>query len=127
MSAKSKKKKGGTLLSLLGDLLSAPVSFLGGLMVGLITPVAAVAGIVGGVYLFTKKVPCFSQTTPDETIGERSLTLKLTSPDKARAAFEGQLAELKEAWARIAPDLAEITRQADEETPSEETAAEPQP
>jgi hypothetical protein len=109
------KKEEGSFFSLLGELLSVPINFLGGLIVGLALPVAAVAGVVGGVYLFTKKVPFFSQVTADEATGERSLELELMSPEEAQAAFSGRLAELKETWARVRADLTEMARRAGEE------------
>lgn len=116
MLARSKKKEkmGIRLFLLLGELLSVPVNFFGGLVVGLVAPVAAVAGVVGGVYLFTKKVPFFSQVTADEATGERSLTLKLMTPAEAQAALKGRLAELKDGWGRVKEDLAEVTRQVTE-------------
>ena len=123
--SKKKDKTSPSLLSFLSELLSVPVNFIGGLVVGLIAPVVAVAGIVGGVYLFTKKVPFFSQVTVDEASGERSLTLSLMAPGEARSAFESRLAELKAAWSKVMKDLAEITRQANEESnPTELSATE---
>jgi hypothetical protein len=114
MPARSKKHAADfSLLSLLSELLSVPINFLGGLAVGLIAPVAAVAGIVGGVYLFTKKVPFFSQVTTDEGTGERSLTLKLMAPNEAQAALKARQAELQDAWARVKKELTEVARQAD--------------
>lgn len=129
MLNESKKDKATmSLFSFVGELLSVPVSFFGGLVVGLIAPVAALAGIVGGVYLFTKKVPFASQVVEDEASGERSLTLTLMPPDEAQAAFQARLAELKDAWARIREDLAEVTCQTDDKPrSSEEPAAEPKP
>jgi hypothetical protein len=120
MRPRSKNNEGvkGPPLSILRELLSVPVNFFGGLAVGLVAPVAAVAGIVGGVYLFTKKVPFFRQATADETTGERSLTLSLMTPDEAKSAFESRLAELKTAWNEVMKDLAEISRQAGEESGS---------
>jgi len=69
MRAKEKKESKAwfSLRSILGELLSVPLNFLGGLIVGLIAPVIAVAGVVGGVYLFTKKVPFVSQVEADGT------------------------------------------------------------
>jgi hypothetical protein len=114
MPARSKKHEADfSLLSLLGELLSVPVNFFGGLVVGLVAPVAAVAGIVGGIYLFTKKVPFFSQVTTDKDTGERSLTLKLMTASEAQAALKTRQAELQDAWARVKKELTEVARQAD--------------
>jgi hypothetical protein len=114
-SAKKSKKKKGTRRSILGGLLSVPINFFGGLIVGLTAPLVAVAGIVGGVYLFTKKVLSISQVTADEATGERSLTLQLMAPDEAKAAFEARLAELEEVWVKVKSELEEMTRQAEQD------------
>jgi len=130
MLARSKRtnKREFSLRSILGELLSVPLSFFGGLAVGLAAPLIAVAGIVGGVYLFTKKVPFVSQVTTDETTGERRLTLNLMAPREAKAALEARQAELKEAWAKLKSELAEMARQASEGSPpTEEVAFESEP
>jgi len=124
----SKKKAKISLLSVLGKLLSVPVSFFGGLLVGLIAPLAAVAGIVGGVYLFTKKIPFFSQVEGEQAAGERSLILKLMPPDEAQAALVARQAELKKSWSKIREELVQITRQANEDPLAPESdGVEPQP
>lgn len=122
MPARSRKKDGAEALlrSVLVGLLSVPLNFLGGLVVGLTAPVIAVAGVLGGVYLFTKKVPFVSQVDTDDVTGERSLTLTLMEPGDAKAALEARQAELKEALVKIKGELAEITRQASEKPPSPE-------
>jgi hypothetical protein len=118
--SRRKGKTGTSPRSILSELLSVPLNFFGGLTVGLAAPLIAVAGIVGGVYLFTKKVPFVSQVTTDETTGERSLTLKLMAPGEAKAALEARQTELKEAWAKLKCELAELSRQASEGSPSTE-------
>jgi hypothetical protein len=122
-----KESKGTSPRSILGGLLSVPANFFGGLIVGLTAPVIAVAGIVGGVYLFTKKVPFVSQVTADEATGERSLTLKLMTPDEAKVALEARRAELKEVWAGVKTELEEAARRVEAGSPStEKTAAGPE-
>jgi len=123
MRASARGNKGGfSALSILGALFSAPAGFLGGLVLGVVAPVGAVAGIVGGVYLFTKKVPCVGEVMTDEASGERSVTLKLMTPDEARAALEVRKAEFKEMWDKLSAGLAEVTGQAGEKSPSPEQA-----
>lgn len=101
--------------SLLGTLGAVPLNFLAGLIVGLASPLAVLAGVVGSVYLFTQKVPAISLAGADETTGERSLTLKLMPPDEARAALEAPMAELKETWARLTSELTAMASQTEHE------------
>ncbi|UCC61947.1 MAG: hypothetical protein JSV36_14295 [Anaerolineae bacterium] len=123
MRASARGKKGGcSALSILGALLSAPAGFLSGLVLGVVAPVGALAGIVGGVYLFTKKVACVGQVMTDKASGERSVTLKLMTPDEARTALEVHKAEFKEMWDRLSASLAEVTGQAGEKSPPPEQA-----
>ncbi|MFZ5916227.1 MAG: hypothetical protein ACOYZ7_04795 [Chloroflexota bacterium] len=114
------KRKGATgpaWLSLLGAILSMPGYFVAGLILGLTAPLAALAGLVGGVYLFTHKVPFFRQGLADEATGERSLVLQLMSPEEARQAFEARRVELGAAWADLRADLETLAREADETVP----------
>ncbi len=70
----------------LGSLLALPFDLIAGYLVGLLAPVAALAAIVGGIYLLTRKVPFLSHTSPDDEGGQH-LSLKLMPPDQAQAAF----------------------------------------
>jgi len=79
---KPNRKPGGVL----DNLLALPFDFVTGYLVGLLAPVAALAAIVGGVYLLTRKVPFLSHTWPDEEGGQH-LSLKLMPPEQAQAAF----------------------------------------
>jgi len=79
---KPDRKPGGVL----GDLLALPFNLIAGYFVGLLAPVAALAAIVGGIYLLTRKVPFLSHTSPDDEGGQR-LSLKLMPPDQAQAVF----------------------------------------
>jgi hypothetical protein len=79
---KSNRKSVGVM----GNFLALPFSFVTGCLVGLLAPVAALAAIVGGIYLLTRKVPFLSHTWPDDEGGQH-LSLKLMPPDQARAAF----------------------------------------
>ena len=81
---KRKSKSGGVL----GSLLALPFDFISGYLVGLLAPVAALAAIVGGIYLLTRKVPFLSHTWPDrDAEGEQHLALKLMPPEQAQAVF----------------------------------------
>ena len=112
--SREKDKARFLLRPILGELLSVPLNFLGGLVIGLTAPLITVAGVLGGVYLFTKKVPFVSQVDTDDTTGERSLTLRLMPAGEAKAALEARQAELREALTRVKTELAGITRQASE-------------
>ncbi len=74
------------LSSVVDQLTALPRSFAFGLLTGLLVPVAAVGGIVGGVYLFTRKVPFVTDIVEQD--GERHLVVKLVEPDEARSLFE---------------------------------------
>ncbi|MFC2031087.1 hypothetical protein ACFLWA_10200 [Chloroflexota bacterium] len=73
----------------LGALIAALAisgNFLSGFLVGLLAPVAAIAGIVAGIRLATGKVPFLGHTWESED-GERHLSLKLVSPDEAQELY----------------------------------------
>ncbi len=64
------------------ELTTVPRHFFVGWLVGLLAPVAALAGIVAGVYFFTKKVPFISGIEEQEH--GRRLVIDLVEPDEAR-------------------------------------------
>ena len=64
------------------DLLAVPRHFLAGWIVGILAPLASLAGIVGAIYLFTRRIPLITQI--DEETGDRRLILELVEPDEAR-------------------------------------------
>lgn len=72
--------------SYVDDLMSVPRNCVFGLLAGVLVPVAAMAGIVAGVYAFTRKVPFV--TDVEEYDGERRLTVRLVQPQEARALFQ---------------------------------------
>jgi len=73
------------LSSLIGEALRVPRAFALGIAMGVATPIIAIAGIVGGIYLFTKRIPFLSDIV--EEGGERSLIIKLMEPEEAKAAL----------------------------------------
>ncbi len=72
--------------SYVDELMSIPRNFMFGLFAGVLVPVAAVAGIVAGIYAFTQKVPFV--TDIEEHDGERRLILRLVEPEEARGLFQ---------------------------------------
>jgi hypothetical protein len=68
------------------DLMAVPRSFVVGWLAGLLVPVAGLAGIVAGIYLFTRKVPIIARI--DEEDGERQLVVKLVDVEQARGLLE---------------------------------------
>jgi hypothetical protein len=72
--------------SYVDDLMSVPRNFVFGLLAGALVPVAALAGIVAGVYAFTRKVPFV--TDVEEYDGERRLTVRLVEPEEARYLWQ---------------------------------------
>jgi len=74
-------------------------SFNTGVMVGVGLPLLALAGIVAGVYLWTRKVPFLDHIEEQE--GERRLILKLMAPAEAREAFSRRRDEFQTLRERI--------------------------
>ena len=74
------------VLGFADDLLAVPRHFLAGLIVGVLGPLVSLVGIVGAIYLFTRRIPLFTQI--DEETGDRRLILELVEPDEARALAE---------------------------------------
>ena len=70
----------------LDDLMAVPRSFVLGWLAGLLVPVAGLAGIVAGIYVFTRKVPIVAQI--DEEDGERRLIVRLVEVDEARGLLQ---------------------------------------
>jgi len=87
--ARGGRRSKGSLTGLarsLDDLMAVPRSFALGLLAGLLVPVATLAGIVAGVYVFTRKVPIVAQI--DDQDGERQLIVKLVEADEARGLLQ---------------------------------------
>lgn len=74
------------MLGIIYNLFAVPYNFLIGFVVGVVTPVAAIAAIVFGVRLLTGKMPFLSMRT-DEEGAERRLTLELVSEEEATELY----------------------------------------
>ncbi len=72
--------------SFVDEVTAVPRSFIFGLVAGLLVPVAAIGGIVAGVYLFTRKVPFVAEIKEEDE--ERHLIVKLVQPEEARSLFQ---------------------------------------
>jgi hypothetical protein len=68
------------------ELLAVPRSFAFGWFAGLLGPIAAMAGVVLGIYLFTKKVPFITEIAEED--GRRRLTIELVEPYEARSLIQ---------------------------------------
>lgn len=110
MQVKRGLKRAGGMLAVraLGRLIALPGSFLGGLLVGLAAPVATLAGIASGVYLFTKKVPFFRYEPANPETGARALTFELMPPAEAQEALGAWRAELGETWSVVQKEMAQV-------------------
>jgi hypothetical protein len=88
MAGGSRWRKGSPagLARSLDDLMAVPRSFVLGWLAGLLVPMAGLAGIVAGIYLFTRKVPIVAQI--DEEAGERRLIVRLVAADEARGLLQ---------------------------------------
>ena len=71
---------------LVDELVATPRNFAFGLLAGFVVPVAAIAGVVAGIFLLTKKVPFITEVGEEDE--ERLLIVKLVEPEKARSLFE---------------------------------------
>lgn len=84
--------------------IAIPGSLLSGFFIGLVAPVAAIAGMVAGIRLATGKVPFLGHIWEGED-GERHLSFKLASPDEAQELYS----EHKERFSdELGPMKAEI-------------------
>ncbi|MBU0495068.1 MAG: hypothetical protein KKA73_04230 [Chloroflexi bacterium] len=81
------------------DMNRAWERFYLGIMVGVGLPVLALAGIVGGIYLWTRKIPFLADI--EEQDGERRLILTLMEPAQVQAAYRQRQAELRALRERI--------------------------
>ena len=75
------------------DVLAIPWNFLSGFFTGVAAPLAAIAGMVALVRLFTGKVPYLGHVYVDDD-GERHLSFKLVAPEAVKDLFEEQKEEI---------------------------------
>jgi hypothetical protein len=80
------KISGPNFPSVTDEFMAVPRNFIFGLLFGLLVPMASVAGVVAGIYLFTKKVPFITEIVEEDE--ERHLILKLVEPEEARSLFQ---------------------------------------
>lgn len=91
-------------LASLFAVFAIPCNLLSGFLIGLLAPVAAIAGMVAGIRLVTGKVPFLGHIWEAED-GERHLSFKLVSPDEAQELYS----EHKERFSdELGPMKAEI-------------------
>ena len=74
------------VLGALYPVFAVPCNLLSGFLIGLLAPVAAIAGMVAGVRLATGKVPFLGHIREGED-EERQLSFKLVSPDEAQELY----------------------------------------
>jgi hypothetical protein len=74
------------MLGIIYNLFAVPYNFLIGFVVGVVTPVAAVAAMVFGVRLLTGKMPFLSLRTTEEG-AERRLSLELVPEEEAAELY----------------------------------------
>lgn len=85
------------------DLAGLWQSFNKGMLVGMGLPVLALAGIVAGVYLWTRRIPFLANV--EERDGERRLILELMEPADARVAYQRRRAEIQALRERIRTEV----------------------
>jgi hypothetical protein len=77
-----KKRSAPALAQFVEDLTGIPRYLLLGWFAGALVPVAALMGIMGGVYFLTRKLPFVSGV--EEEGDRRRLVIELVEPDEAR-------------------------------------------
>jgi hypothetical protein len=77
-----KKRPGTALAQFVEDLTAIPRHLLVGWLAGALVPVAALVGIMGGIYFLTRKLPFVSGV--EEKGDRRRLVIELVEPDEAR-------------------------------------------
>jgi hypothetical protein len=80
------KISGPDFPSFMDEVTAVPRNFVFGALIGLLVPLASLAGIIAGIYLFTKRVPFIGEIVEED--GERQLIVKLVEPEEARSLFE---------------------------------------
>jgi len=70
-----------------------PVDFFHGFIGGLIGPLMALAGVIGFIYLFTKRLPALKEVQRGD--GSSYKAILLTSPLEARASWARYGGELR--------------------------------
>jgi hypothetical protein len=68
------------------EFMAVPRNFVFGVLTGLLLPLAAIVGVVAGIYLFTKKVPFIAEIEEEDEA--RRLIVKLVEPEEARSLFQ---------------------------------------
>jgi hypothetical protein len=97
------------LLSLLYNVIAIPYNLLAGFVVGAVVPVAAIAGIVGGIRLLTGRMPYLAATDVE---GERQVRINLMTPEGARDAFAHDREEIGGQIERMRSEIQAIIEEA---------------
>jgi hypothetical protein len=103
------REQASGLLSLLYNIIAIPYNLLSGFVIGSIVPVAAIAGIVGGIRLLTGKMPYLTATDVD---GDRRVCINLMTPEGARDAFARDKEEIGGQIERMRSEIQAIIEQA---------------
>lgn len=85
------------------DIAGLWQSFNKGIVVGMGLPLLALAGILGGVYLWTRRIPFLANI--EDRDGKRRLILELMEPAEAQAAYQRRRAELQALRERIRTEV----------------------
>ncbi len=105
-------QRSGSVLGIFLQLCTLPSSFLAGFIVGLAAPLAAVAGLVGGIRLLTGQVPFLGHIWQDENTGERHLSFKLVAPDQVGELFARHKEQIGGDLRRMQAEIKAIIEQA---------------
>ena len=105
-------------------LFAIPCGLLSGFLVGLLAPIAAIAGMVAGIRLATGKVPFLGHIWESED-GERHLSIKLVSPDEAQELYTEHKERLSDELGPMKAEIRAIIEEA--KAPAEGEGAEEGP
>lgn len=96
------------------SVLSVPFSFLIGLLVGLIAPVAAIAAMVVGVRFLTGRLP-FLNLEQFEEDGERRMSLELVPAEEAKGLFAAEKQVILDEVASLQEELKAAMQEAQQQ------------
>jgi hypothetical protein len=113
VKAMTRSSKSFPVLFSLSSILSVPLNFLFGFVVGLIAPVAAIAAMVFGVRFLTGRLP-FLNLEQFEEDGERRMSLELVPEEQARDLFAVEKQTILDEVAGLQQELKAAMQEAQE-------------
>lgn len=107
----SKRDGSFPAFSLVYNIFAIPYLFVIGFVVGVIAPLAAIAGMAAGVRFLTGRFPFFSLITGEED-DERVVTLSLVPPEEIEDRFAEERAKIEGDLGPMQAEIRSIIEQA---------------